>query len=126
MPADPLVRAAELARAFLETAADRPVAVPVDREAMRRALGGPLPERGEDPAGVLEQLVRDADPGIVATAGARYFGFVIGGALPAAIGADWLTSAWDQNAGLYVLSPAGTVAEEVKAARFEADTTWGF
>ncbi len=116
MPADPLIRAAELARAFLETAADRPVGVPVDREAMRRALGGPLPERGEDPAEVLGRLARDADPGIVATAGARYFGFVVGGALPAAIGADWLTSAWDQNAGLYVLSPAGTVAEEVVGA----------
>jgi glutamate/tyrosine decarboxylase-like PLP-dependent enzyme len=116
MPTDPLVRAAELARAFLETASDRPVALPADREALRAALGGPLPELGEDPATVIEQLARAADPGIVATAGSRYFGFVIGGALPAAIAADWLTSAWDQNAGLFVLAPAATVVEEVVGA----------
>jgi glutamate/tyrosine decarboxylase-like PLP-dependent enzyme len=113
VPADPIARASELARAFLETAGDRPVGVPVDRGELRRSLGGPLPELGEDPAAVIERLARDADPGIVATAGARYFGFVVGGALPAAIGADWLTSAWDQNAGLYVLAPAATVVEEV-------------
>jgi glutamate/tyrosine decarboxylase-like PLP-dependent enzyme len=116
VPTDPLARASELARAFLETAGERPVAIPVDRDALRRALGGPLPELGEEPADVIERLVRDADPGIVATAGARYFGFVVGGALPVAVGADWLTSAWDQNAGLYVLSPAATVVEEVVAS----------
>ena len=113
MADDPLVRAAEHARAFLATVGDRPVGVPVDRNALRAALGGALPEHGEDPARVIDRLVEAADPGIVATAGARYFGFVVGGALPAAVAADWLTSAWDQNAGLYVLAPAATVVEEV-------------
>jgi glutamate/tyrosine decarboxylase-like PLP-dependent enzyme len=110
---DPLERASELARASHASVRERPVGVPVDRDALRAALGGPLPERGEDPVAVVERLARDADPGIVATAGSRYFGFVVGGALPVAVAADWLTSAWDQNAGLYVLAPAATVAEEV-------------
>ncbi len=64
---------------------------------------------------MLERLVEQVADGIVATAGPRYFGFVVGGALPAAIGADWLASAWDQNAGLYALAPAATVVEEVAA-----------
>jgi glutamate/tyrosine decarboxylase-like PLP-dependent enzyme len=115
MPADPLARAAELARGYLETVGDRPVGSSADRDALRAALGGPLPDDGEDPVAVVERLARAADPGIVATAGGRFFGFVVGGALPAAVGADWLTSAWDQNAGLYVLSPAATIAEEVVA-----------
>ena len=79
---------------------------------MRRALGGALPEAGESADSVLESLARAADPGIVATAGPRYFGFVVGGTLPVTVAADWLTSTWDQNAGLFVLSPANSVAEE--------------
>jgi glutamate/tyrosine decarboxylase-like PLP-dependent enzyme len=113
---DPLSRAAAIAQAYLAGAASRPVGIPVDRDVLRERLGGALPERGEDPAEVLDRLAQAADPGIVGTAGPRYFGFVVGGALPAAIGADWLTSAWDQNAGLYVLAPAATVVEEVVGA----------
>ncbi|HEX6700767.1 MAG TPA: pyridoxal-dependent decarboxylase [Gaiellaceae bacterium] len=62
---------------------------------------------------MVAELARAADDGIVAIPGGRYFGFVIGGAVPAALAADWLTSAWDQNAGLYVGGPAASVAEEV-------------
>jgi glutamate/tyrosine decarboxylase-like PLP-dependent enzyme len=113
MADDPLARAAALAHTFLAGAAARPVGIPVDRNALRARLGGSLPEQGEDPADILEHLAQAADPGIVGTAGPRYFGFVIGGALPVAVAADWLTSAWDQNAGLYVLAPAATVVEEV-------------
>ena len=110
---DLLQRTAELASAFLARLGDRPVGPPVDLAALRAALGGPLPEHGADPLAVVEALARAADPGLVATAGPRYFGFVVGGSHPAALAADWLTSTWDQNAGLYVLSPAAAVAEEV-------------
>jgi glutamate/tyrosine decarboxylase-like PLP-dependent enzyme len=79
------------------------------------ALGGPLPAEGEDPLAVLENLAAGAEPGLIASAGPRYFGFVIGGSLPAALAADWLVSAWDQNAGLFVTSPAAAMLEEVAA-----------
>ena len=97
---------------FIEGASTRPVGATADAAAMRDALGGPLPEQGEPAGRVVEELARKADPGLVATAGPRFFGFVIGGSVPAALGADWLTSAWDQNAGLFVLSPAAAVVEE--------------
>src|SRR3954468_17650517 len=100
---------------FLEGIDDRPVGSKADAASMRAALGGPLPEEGEPAAHVIEELARRADPGLVATAGPRFFGFVIGGSLPAALGADWLTSAWDQNAAFFVTSPAASVAEEVGA-----------
>jgi glutamate/tyrosine decarboxylase-like PLP-dependent enzyme len=112
---DALARAAELARDFLGGLAERPVGRPVAVASLRAALGGPLPEQGEDARAVVEALARAADPGIVASAGPRYFGFVTGGALPAALAADWLASAWDQNAWTYIASPAASVAEEVAA-----------
>jgi glutamate/tyrosine decarboxylase-like PLP-dependent enzyme len=115
-----LAQASEHAISYLESVEHRPVGKPVDVAAMRAALGGDLPENGEPEAAVLEKLVTKGDPGIVACAGPRYFGFVIGGALPVAVAADWMTSTWDQNAGLYVISPANSVAEET-AGRWVAD-----
>jgi len=115
-PAPLLRRAAELATAFLRSLPERPVRVDEDIAGLRAALCGPLPEQGEDPITVIEALARDAEPGIVATAGPRYFGFVIGGGIPAAVAADWLTSAWDQNAALYVAGPAASVVEEAVGA----------
>ncbi|HEY3071244.1 MAG TPA: aminotransferase class V-fold PLP-dependent enzyme, partial [Candidatus Limnocylindrales bacterium] len=111
-----LRRAADLAADFLDTLPSRRVFPDVELESLRSALGGPLPDHGQDPAAVVEDLVTASEPGVVATAGPRYFGFVVGGSQPAALAADWLASAWDQNAGLYVLSPAAAVAEEVAAA----------
>src|SRR5262249_5004102 len=95
---------------------ERPAGPPVDLTALRNGMGGTLPEHGEEPLAVVEALVRAAEPGIVSTAGPRYFGFVVGGSHPVALAADWLTSAWDQNACLYVMSPAAAVAEEIASA----------
>jgi len=111
-----LMATAELAAAFLESTAERPVGSGVSVEAMRQAFQAPLPEHGEEPGAVVEQLATRADPGLVASVGPRYFGFVVGGSLPVALAADWLTSTWDQNAGLFVLSPAAAVVEEVVEA----------
>jgi glutamate/tyrosine decarboxylase-like PLP-dependent enzyme len=113
---DLLKRTADLAIEFLDSLPERRVGPAISIEDLRAALGGPLPEQGEDAGQVVEHLARAADPGLVAMPGPRYFGFVIGGSLPATIAADWLTSTWDQNAGLYVSSPANSVVEEVASA----------
>jgi len=110
-----LDRAYQQARAFLSALPDRPVGRPVDVRRLRSALARDLPDRGADPVHVIDHLVQATDPGLVASAGPRYFGFVIGGSFPVTVAADWLTSAWDQNAGLYVSSPAAAVVEEVAA-----------
>src|SRR6478609_8058353 len=108
--------AAAHAEAFLATVDERPVAAHADAAAVRDVLGGPLPEHGEAPAAVIDALATGAEPGVVATAGPRHFGFVIGGALPAALGADWLVSACDQNAAFHSLSPAAAAIEEITSA----------
>ena len=110
---DLLARVAELAADHLESVGDRPAGATAGFEELRDRLGGPLPERGVAPEQVVEELARDAAAGLVASAGPRYFGFVTGGSLPAALGADWLASAWDQNSFSAVSSPAASVAEEV-------------
>jgi glutamate/tyrosine decarboxylase-like PLP-dependent enzyme len=97
---------------YLEGVSDRRVGAAADAAAMRAALGGPLPEHGEPAVRVVEELANKADPGIVASGGPRFFGFVIGGSVPASLATDWLTSVWDQNAGLFVLSPAAAIVEE--------------
>jgi glutamate/tyrosine decarboxylase-like PLP-dependent enzyme len=108
-----LHRTADLAADFLDELPARPVARAVDLPALRAALGGPMPENPSDSEGVVATLARAAEPGLVGSAGPRYFGFVVGGGVPASLAADWLASAWDQNAMFYVMSPAAAVAEEV-------------
>jgi glutamate/tyrosine decarboxylase-like PLP-dependent enzyme len=110
---DLLQRTAEIAADYVESLGERPVFPPVSPEELREALGGPLPDEPLDPARVVDELVESAEPGVVALGSGRYFGFVIGGGLPAALAADWLTSAWDQNAGLYVAGPSASVVEQV-------------
>jgi glutamate/tyrosine decarboxylase-like PLP-dependent enzyme len=110
---DLLRRTAELAADYLESLDERPVFPDVTPERLREALGGPLPDEPSDPETVVGELVESAEPGVVAMGSGRYFGFVIGGSLPAALAADWLTSTWDQNAGLYVGGPSASVVEQV-------------
>ncbi len=109
-------QAADLAVEFLAGLAERPVGRPIHPDELRATLGGELPDDGEPPEKVLAHLATDADPGLVATAGPRYFGFVIGGSLPVTVATEWLAAAWDQNAGNYPASPAGSVVEEVAGA----------
>ena len=106
---------AERAIEYLDGVDARPVGRPIEVARLRSGLGSPLPDAGMDSATVLRDLVGAAEPGLVASAGPRYFGFVIGGSLPSALAADWLTSAWDQNAAMYVVSPAAAVVEDIVA-----------
>lgn len=108
-----LDRTAEIARQYIESLLDRPVGLPIPVEELRAALGGDLPDAGADPEAVIERLASVSDRGIMASSSPRFFGFVVGGTLPAALAADWLASTWDQNAGLYILAPAASVVEEV-------------
>jgi glutamate/tyrosine decarboxylase-like PLP-dependent enzyme len=115
-----LRRAADLALAFLDGLPERRVGATASVEELRAALAVPLSDEGEDPTSVVESLAAGVEPGLIASAGPRYFGFVIGGSYPVGVAAEWLTAAWDQNAGLYATSPASAVAEEV-AARWLLD-----
>src|SRR5688572_25699506 len=102
---DPLLqRTTALAGEYLAGLAERPVGAREDASTVAARLRVPLPEGGEDALTVVERLARDVDQGLVASAGPRYFGFVIGGAVPASLAADWLTAAWDQNAAVHAAS----------------------
>jgi glutamate/tyrosine decarboxylase-like PLP-dependent enzyme len=110
---DLLQRTADLAADFLDSLDDRPVFPQVSVDELRETLDVPLQQEPLAPERVVEELAAAATPGLVAMPSGRYFGFVIGGAVPAALAADWLASAWDQNAGLYVGGPSASVVEEV-------------
>lgn len=101
------------ADAFLASLPDRPVWPRATYEEMVAAFDEDLPAAGMDPAAVVDALAEIADPGINAMPGGRFFGFVIGGTLPAALAADWLCSAWDQNAGLAQVTPSAAAVEVV-------------
>jgi glutamate/tyrosine decarboxylase-like PLP-dependent enzyme len=104
---------ARLATAFLDALPERPVAARVGPEAMMAALDRPLPENPSEPQTVIEDLVRAVEPGLTMMPSGRFFGWVIGGGLPSAVAADWLTSVWDQNAGSADGTPAAAVIEHV-------------
>ena len=112
---DVLEAAQRIAANYLDTVATRHVGTTATRASLLDALGGPLPAGASDPVTVLRQLAAQADPGVVASAGPRYFGFVTGGAVPVTVGAEWIGTSWDQNACLYVMSPAVHVIEDIVA-----------
>lgn len=106
-------RAAQEASDFRASLDVRPVQAPADQAEVRSRLAVPLPESSRDPGEVVEHLISAARPGLMGTPGPRYFGFVIGGALPAASAADILAVGWDQCAFNGHLAPAAAAAEEV-------------
>ncbi len=110
-----LLAAADAARAWLDSLPGRPVRAEATAHEMLAAFSEPLPEEGTDPAAVIRDLAERAEPGLLASGSGRFFGWVIGGALPVAIAADWLVSAWDQNTGMAEPIPATTMIEQVVA-----------
>ena len=108
-----LERATELALTYLDSLGTASVAATISLDELRRRFVHDLPDEGVDATQVVEELARDVEGGLIGNAGGRFYGWVIGAGLPAALGADWLTGTWDQNAGLYACSPAAAVVEEV-------------
>jgi glutamate/tyrosine decarboxylase-like PLP-dependent enzyme len=108
-----LERVLEEATGFLDGLPGRRVAARTDVDAVAAALRRPLPDQGAEPLEVIEELIAGAEPGVLAIPSGRFFGWVMGGVLPVTLAADWLTSTWDQNAGLLVSSPAAAGAEWV-------------
>ena len=108
-----LERVLEEATGFLDGLPGRRVAARTDVDGVAAALRRPLPEQGAEPMEVIEELIAGAEPGVLAIPSGRFFGWVMGGVLPVTLAADWLTSTWDQNAGLLVSSPAAAGAEWV-------------
>jgi len=110
-----LERAVEHARAWLAEVPERRVPPGRTADESAAALGGPLPDGPTDAAEVVDLLAANVEPGLMAMPGGRFFGWVIGGTLPAALGADWLVSAWDQNTGMRYATPGVVGAEEAAA-----------
>ncbi len=111
-----LAVAHEHAAAWLASLGARPVPAQASIDAIVAALGPDLPETPSPAAEVVDHLARAAEPGLTAMPSGRFFGFVIGGSHPAALAADWLVSAWDQNAGLRTVTPSHTAAEDIASS----------
>ena len=110
-----LKRAAELAAEYIESFDHQKVSEEPDPQALRDRLSKELTSDGLPPLQVIDELAEDAKHGILNSGGGRFFGWVIGGGIPVSIAADWLTSAWDQNAAAYACSPSAAIIEEVVA-----------
>ncbi|MCW8346355.1 pyridoxal-dependent decarboxylase [Vibrio sp. ZSDZ65] len=111
----PLEQSLKHSVSYLESLADRPVDKGTSSQALRTAIGGRLPLKPTDPSQVIDDMVKNVDAGLIASGGARFFGYAIGSSFPASLAADWLVSAWDQNVPYYVSSPAMSVVEETAA-----------
>ncbi len=99
--------------AHIENLGEAPVGPTAHAETLRARLHRPLAGDGIAPEQVIDELVADSAGGVMGNAGGRFFAWVMGGALPAALGADWLASAWDQNTALHISAPAAAIAEDV-------------
>jgi glutamate/tyrosine decarboxylase-like PLP-dependent enzyme len=110
-----LDRAVERSKQWLTSIPGRRVGPVQSADEVLVRLGGPLPEQGRDAAAVIDELADGAEPGLMASQSGRFFGWVMGGTLPAALASDWLVSAWDQNAGLRFATPAVVAIEEAAA-----------
>jgi len=115
-----LDRAAKHARHWLDSVPDRPIPPVGDVDAVVARLGGPLPDEPTDPADVIDLLAEVVEPALMSIGSGRFFGWVMGGVQPAALGADWLVSTWDQNSGMRFATP-GTVGAEQAAAEWLVD-----
>ena len=111
-----LDRAHRHALDWLASLEDRPVPAQASIDEVASALGTTLPDRGSGSAEVVDRLAEACEPGLTAMGSGRFFGFVIGGTHPAALAADWLVSAWDQNCGLRRVTPAHSAVEDVASA----------
>jgi glutamate/tyrosine decarboxylase-like PLP-dependent enzyme len=111
--AELLNQATERAIAYLQDIQERSVQPSEQAVGELTRLGGPLPDTRSDPLEVVELLHRVGSPATMASAGPRYFGYVVGGALPVALAANWLAGAWDQNAAAEVLTPAAVALERI-------------
>ena len=115
-PFAPLLQRAQAHVAeYLERLPDRPVTASATRDELLAALHMPLPAQGENDEDIIDLLAAHAERGTSACASPRYFGFVIGGSQPVALAADWMVSGWDQNAGLFMISPLVSVIEDIAA-----------
>lgn len=101
---------------YLDAASETPVAARASLVELRQRFHGPLPDGATDPVAVVDALVRNVEGGLNASTSGRFFAWVIGGHLPAALAADWLASTWDQNAGMFAVAPAAAIAEEAAGA----------
>lgn len=113
MTRDLLGKTADVAARYLENLDHRSVAPTPEAVAGLAALDEPVPEGPTDAESVLYTLDQIGSPATMGMAGPRFFGFVIGGSLPAALAANWLAGAWDQNPGLFVASPIAVTLEEI-------------
>jgi glutamate/tyrosine decarboxylase-like PLP-dependent enzyme len=110
------MRAAEIAAEYIESFDHHKVSDEPDPQVLRDRLYKELTADGVPPLQVINELAEDAREGILNSAGGRFFGWVIGGSIPVSVAADWLTSAWDQNAAAYACAPSAAIIEEVVAA----------
>ena len=98
---------------WLEGLETRAVNATASLDELRARLRVPLTQTGVDPVQVVDDLAAATEGGLLGSPGGRFYAWVIGGTTLSALAADWLTSTWDQNAGLYATSPASAVVEEV-------------